>query len=575
MKSKHPFFAVPRVMNMGFHYPLPYARRTRIHVLGISRLGTPEWEKWYRDMHEYPELRKMADAGYDLLEIHFSYNFGVEAEREDIELAAKMTANAHRCGMTVLGYLQFFSVQEETFFIEHPWAEKCVQLDSGGKRIEYSYDRPALCFEHPEVRRYFLDTVTLGIERCGLDGIRLDNDYVIGCYCPLCRQAFRRYLAEKYPPEAAKRVFGFPDLSRAVMPPGPVPGDPMWLELTRFRRRQRQEFLLEIRRHLSALKPDAVLGGNPATERTPDNDTFRHFYPADLGETHDLVCAENVFFPGLRPDGEFRYQASIYKFGEACGFAVFPSHHLKSGERTPLPNARQCALSFAEALAMGGHLLCTTWGIRHDPEGAGTLYRRPEYLAVLKTYRDFAAEHAFIWKDAVCDAPIGIYVNADSRAMFPEETWKAYHEALDHCLRSGIAFRLICRDTPEMLSGIRTLIVPDMRIIAEREYETLRDAPELSIVPLGDPGRFDEFFRRRKDVSFPRTGAMPKGLNIGPYTAVSRTVTPDGRRFLHILNYDPDHPAAVRPEDFQAKAVYLPAGEKPEALETYCVLELP
>ena len=97
-------------MNMGFHYTAQFSRRTRVNVMGLVDHSTPAWEAWYNKTHEYEALQQMADAGYELIEIHFLYGFGLKNERHEVELTRKMTANAHRAGLRVVGYFQFFSV---------------------------------------------------------------------------------------------------------------------------------------------------------------------------------------------------------------------------------------------------------------------------------------------------------------------------------------------------------------------------------------------------------------------------------------------------------------------------------
>ena len=147
-------FSEPQVMNMGFHYTIQFSRRNRINVVGLVDQSTDEWADWYLESHEPAALREMADAGYTLIEIHFLYGFGLEGEREEWERARTMTRNAHDIGLKVLGYFQFHSVQQEVFFLENPWAKDCIQVDAEGKRIQYRYDRPALCFSDERVQKY-------------------------------------------------------------------------------------------------------------------------------------------------------------------------------------------------------------------------------------------------------------------------------------------------------------------------------------------------------------------------------------------------------------------------------------
>jgi len=276
---------------MGFHYTRQYSRRSRVKVMGLVDQSTEEWAEWYRRMHEPESVRRIAAAGYSLMEVHFLYGFGLEGEREEAELTRQIVAHAHEQGIRVLGYFQFFSVQSELFFLENPWARECVQLQSDGPPHEYAYNRPALCFSHERVRQYYLDGIELGLSYCDLDGIRLDNDYFRGCYCASCQEQFRLYLERSFDEAAARRVFGIRTLAGMSLAPVERCGDPLWAATVRFRQAQRQQMMSALSDKVTSVKPGAILGGNPAVSRGPSDCSTRHVYPPDLGETHHLVCA--------------------------------------------------------------------------------------------------------------------------------------------------------------------------------------------------------------------------------------------------------------------------------------------
>ncbi len=492
--------AVPPTFNMGFHYTRQYCRRTRVNVMGLVDQSTEEWGRWYRRTHEPEALERMAAAGYRLIETHFLYGFGLRAESEEVELACRLTENAHAVGLKVLGYLQFFSVQEETFFPENPWARDCLQLDAQGRRREYEYDRPALCFSHPQVRQYYLDAVELGLGHCDLDGIRLDNDYFRGCYCPACQEEFQEYLKQAYPPAAALRVFGLEDLQGLRLAPSERPRDPLWAATVRFRQGQRQEMMKAISDKVQAVKPGAILGGNPAVSRTPTDVAVRGVYPPDLGETHHLVCTENSLFPA-RTGESLRHQVAIYKHGQSAGFKVYPSHHLhESTGRTRWPETtEECALSLCEALCFGGHLPATTWGIRMDGVEDRTLYQRPLFLESLKPVNEFVARHGEIYRDAVCCAPLGVYVNRESLIADHRECWYSLQGLLQVLLSGQVPFRFVDRDEDRPLEGLEALVVPNVRLVSDAQVRRLAAfAKRSKLLLTGGACRFDEHFLRRE-----------------------------------------------------------------------------
>ena len=493
------FLSTPKMMNMGFHYTEQYSRRNRINVLGLVDHSSPEWSEWYHCTHEPEALRKMADAGYKLIEIHFLYGYGLKAESEELELTREMTANAHTAGIKVLGYFQFQSVQEELFFIENPWAKDCLQINADGSRKEYCYDRPVLCFSHEKVKQYYLDGIELGLKYCDLDGIRLDNDYYKGCYCPECQKLFRKYLTESFSPEKARKVFGFSDLSNITMPHNQRNFDPAWLEMIKFRQRQRQEMMKLIHDKIVSVKPDAILGGNPAVTRRADGDSLNCYYPADLGKTHHLICAENSLFPEFLGDA-VRTQAVIYKFGECSGFKVFPSHHIYTKDnkvRWP-ETPEECARTLCEALCFGGHVSCTTWGIRMDEDKNKTLYERPEFLRATEAVSHFIEQNPDIYKGAQSTAPVGIYINRESRISNSRSAFASLHGVVQILLKLRIPFRFIAEDEPELLNNLELLIIPNVLPVSDRQLENFMDFAETGKILLtGDSCRYDEYFLAR------------------------------------------------------------------------------
>lgn len=594
MYNKH--LSTPKMMNMGFHYTEQYSRRNRIKVLNLVDHSTPEWSEWYHHMHEPEALQKMADAGYNLIEIHFLYGYGLKGETEEVELTKKMVTNAHAAGIKVLGYFQFQSVQEELFFIENPWAEDCLQVNADGSRKEYCYDRPILCFSHERVKQYYMDGIELGMKYCGLDGIRLDNDYYRGCYCPECQKLFRKYLVDKYSPEKAREVFGFSDLSNITMPPLQRGFDPAWLEMIKFRQQHRQDMMKLIHDKIFSIKPDAILGGNPAVTRRFDNDCNDGFYPQDLGKTHHLICGENSLFPEFTGDA-VRTQAVIYKFGESSGFKVFPSHHIYENSVVRWPkNSAECARTLCEALCFGGHVPCTTWGIRMDENKSKTLYERPEYLKATKSTSHFIQEHSDLYENTKCAATVGIYINRENRISNSTAAFASLHGLVQILFKMRIPFRFIAEDREELLCGLELLIVPNVLPVSDNQLKNFIDfAVNGKILFTGNACKYDENFLARStsliEIFKGNDNAkiiqgIPEAINTqkvethhntimnipmpegyerfrsellklytpavkvegGRAIAVDSYRNTDGCNFLHILNYDNDTPTDVNIE---------------------------
>lgn len=599
-------FEVPQILNMGFHYTPQYSRRTRVNVMGLVDQSSEAWNRWYLRMHERDPVKEIVRAGYSAIEIHFMYGFGLEGEREEWELTARMAANAHAEGLKVFGYFQFHSVQEELFFLENPWAEDCVQIDAAGKRIGYDYDRPALCTTDPRVKQYYLDGVELGLRTCDLDGIRLDNDYLKGCYCHRCQAAFKEWLASSFDEKKARRVFGLARLDGMSLSPVMRNRDPLYNATVLFRQKQRQDIMRAIHDRIVAIKPDAILGGNPGIIRRYRDTRTAHVHIPDLSETHHLVCAENKRFPARTGD-TFRHQVAAYKYGQSGQFAVFASHHLMDEETDSLrwPDTfEECVLSMCEGLAFGGHPVCTCWGLRMDETEDKTLYQRPLFLGALKPVSDFVRSHPELYRGAVCNAGTGIYQNRESLAFDAPNAWISLHGAVQVMLQHKLPFRFVDRDEAALFEGLETVIVPDVQRVSDEAIGLFMEFLNGggTVLVTGQSMRFDEWglareagaldaFREHPNVKWiegtpekfvfdsekesleligddnssffvrnlplPREhrtfadavrgcpGTGPVTVEGSDFVAVDTFCNPEGIRFLHLLNYDNANPCNV------------------------------
>lgn len=605
MKSE--IFAIPQRLNMGFHYTLQYSRRTRVFVIGLVDQGSEAWEAWYLGIHGEAAMQEIAAAGYTAVEVHFLYGYGLKGEREEWLRTKELVRNAHKAGLLVFGYFQFFSVQQETFFVECPWARDCVQVDEHGKRIEFRYDRPALCISHPEVVQYYLDGVELGLSECELDGIRLDNDYYKGCYCETCQEGFRVWLRDNFDEQTALRVFGLRSLEGMSLVPASAKRnkrDPLWLATVLFRQQLRQKVIRAISEKVRAVNPQAILGGNPGVARQSDDASRGHVYTPDLGETHHLVCAENSRFPA-REGNHTRHQVYLYKNGQANDFKVFASHHIYTdSDFVRWPETREeCALSLCEALAFGGHPACTTWGIRMDGDSGRSLWQRPVFLQAFSPLACFLDKWSEWFRDASCDATVGVYFNRTCCCVNDIEAWLSLHGAIQSLLQNQLPFRLVGRDDDQALEGLEVVLIGDMQYVSDAQFERFIAFAEGGgrILMTGQSCHCDEWALKRKDADLQRLSGHPNVTRLdhtpgkiafesdaafrnwteeahgtrhpetplppdhrrlvaaiidllpqppihvagSPFIAIDTFSNPQGQRFIHVLNYDNSNPSDV------------------------------
>jgi len=168
-------------------------------------------------------------------------------------------------------------------------------------------------------------------------------------------------------------------------------------------------------------------------------------------------------------------------------------------------------------------------------------------------------------------APAAIYVNRESRLLFPEECQSSFWGLLQILLRHGIPFRFVVRDGAEALQGVETLLVPNVQMLSDQQLECFRQVPK--VIFTGASGRYDlQAFERKTapESDFPDTpeavprsslaepaqlpypehgdrllSVLPPGLSSNQAVGATLFQAPDGRRFLHLVNYE-TRPARIK-----------------------------
>jgi hypothetical protein len=129
-----------------------------------------------------------------------------------------------------------------------------------------------------------------------------------------------------------------------------------------------------------------------------------------------------------------------------------------------------------------------------------TLYERPRFMAALRPVTEFLARHGEIYRDAVCSAPLGVYVNRESLIADHRECWYSLQGLLQVLLSGQVPFRFVDRDEDRLLEGLEALIVPNVRLVSDAQVRRLAAfARRGRLLLTGGACRFDEHFLRRED----------------------------------------------------------------------------
>ncbi len=452
---------------------------------------------------------RWADLGVNLAVLPFSLGGSANAERAEREAFGRMAALLHARGIAALPYLQYQNILQETQTLPGaPWA---VALD--GSPRAYAYWRRTVCQSAPAFVSYLKGLIAEALDR-GADGIWMDNTYLHPCRCTLCQAGFKRWLA-------AHRADLRADLSldsfdAIEMPPAADrTGDPIVQALLEFNLQRNLEILRDLKAHLEALNPDAILASNPALDRGGSH-AERGVDLRALLALHDLVYLENRWFPGAA-SGQLSGNAHGFIACAACGAAGIPGgwKHPEAGSppltaaASGLPESEaDLRRGLFEAAAFGG-ATGMYWDVRARP---AALCASPDDL--LAVYGEHPAVDAVVRRalaflrtlpvfgDPVNLANVAVLRHRESLLLDGDAAWAALHAAEDLLLAAGLPYAaLFSEDLAARAAAYRLIVIPGAALLGDAERARIAAYVEAggTILVLGAAGRFDERRRERAE----------------------------------------------------------------------------
>ncbi len=230
----------------------------------------------YQREHTEETVLKLKEAGVNMIITHF-YKAGLEAEKEDVELAKRLAALCHKHGMKIGTYIGG-TIFAETLLRDTPEAKDWVRYDEHGDAVRYGEQtyryRPD--FNHPGYVEHMKRVAKVAIEEVKTDLIHFDNHALIAPpwtgNTPEINRRFREFLVKKYTPEQLKNRLGFADIRAVTVPTwhglnqpstmSPI-ADPVIQEWIDFRCQDLAEYYGKLGDYIRRLNPNVVVEINP------------------------------------------------------------------------------------------------------------------------------------------------------------------------------------------------------------------------------------------------------------------------------------------------------------------------
>lgn len=508
--------------------PLQFYLQPGNHAPGARGFSPEALADWYRWLHEESTVKAAADLGINCIVTHFVKGFGPEHEREEMNRTAALTEKCHRHGITVFGYLQYGSLFHETFFQERPEARNWIQVAEDGSPLVWCgvKTRCLPCIQSEEFLKYLKSCVRTGVMETGLDALHFDNFYLRPCYCPRCREAFRKETGEELPSEKMTAS---------------TPGAPLVRQWTRFRCDQLTRRMIELRDYARSLRPDILTIWNPSPIRgTLDQRLLRGTDFYDLGRNAGFLWSESGNFPETT-GGTPIHQVNFFKTAEAVGYRTLSTVWKSGIEGLGLPEIPESvALVTAETAAFGA-VPGNNWLMR--PE---FMHQLPDGVLCREWKRqiDFIRTNDDLFSGSRGKGEIALYFDRERAELDFASAYGQFLTLQQLLLQKHFPFDLVFSGQEERLekyplvlgAGAKEAAGHPLMTFTQAELDGNVSGTYSARVPL--PQKADELVNRIR-------AALPSrelDVNAPETVLLERRIAADGRNLLHFINYDNLHP---------------------------------
>lgn len=437
--------------------------------------GGPDWyEEIYREQGSKQTVERLKEIGITFAMIHFFKGFGLEAEREHIADARKLSRLLKENGIRV-GLYVGSTICYETFLLENADAEEWFVPNYLGKPVYY-FDqtfRKRVYFMHPGYREYMKRVVRMGVEQLHADCIHFDNTSLQGrpeiFQHPLAIQQFRSYLTSKYQPSELKLRLGFSDVRSVIAPKVEAPlrtiDDPVFQEWTDFRCHQLSQYYAEMSSYIRSINPSVTIDNNPSSGMAGQNIIWRQGvdYPRLL-RTVDIAWTEEGDNAGVSSNGVLVSKIRTYKAAAIMNKRIFCSTYGAVG-----------AWGHEQG---GGSLLQMAESMAYNRQGIGMVggFHDVQRLpAKPQQYIRFFRDNFQFYRAPKSVVDVAILYSFSSMAFNNERPQVSFMLASQMLIQNRFLFDIVFDEHLENLSKYKLLLLADQECLSDRQIQQVRE----------------------------------------------------------------------------------------------------
>jgi hypothetical protein len=427
--------------------------------------GNPVWqEDDYIKQHTDEAVKKLSEMGVTMAVIHFYKAFGLEAEKEQLEDAKKLTSLCKKYGIKVAVYVGS-TVGYETFLLEKPDVKEWFVPDYLGAPVLYPGTqtfRQRVYFMHPGFIEYMKRVVRIAVEDLKVDLIHFDNTSMQGrppiFFHPMAIEDFKTYLKTKYTPEMLKKRLGFSDVKYVEPPEYDQPlsniDDPLFQEWTDFRCQQLADYYGIMERYIRSLNPEVVVENNPNHCLSGNNNMWEQGqdFSKLLSHTDIFWTEEGVGNPSrLNEEGVLVSKIRTFKMARTLNNRLFTA----TGGRK---------LEMAEAMAYN----------RQGMGSVGSFFAADELQEDQKNYIKFYHKNFDYYRSIDNVADVAILRSYSTMAFNNDRPYQSTFLFEQALIQEKIPFDIIFDDNLKDLSKYKVLVLADQECLSDEKLDLIR-----------------------------------------------------------------------------------------------------
>lgn len=530
--------------------PLIYRVR-RDDISNAEHKITPQQMKLYKQEHSQQMVDELKKLGVNFVMTHCYKAFGLNAEKQGMEDAAKFSALCHDNGVRTGCYVFSGTLGWEILRKEAPESKDWELLDAEGQPIPY----PGKPYRHffnrnnPGVQNYLHKVVDFAINDMNVDLLHMDNyTYAVG-FDRVSIERFRKYLKRYYKPSD----LGVQDFETIMPPKEPDQNTEIGRAWIDFGSQSMAEAYYDMSKYARSVRPNILMEIN--TCQFGDRITV----PTDHGRC--FRYGEAFWDEGVEPaykDGQFETRQIVYKTGQTMDNLVF----------VYIRNPLQAAESLTYNTDCLGCICQFEYAKITVPSGDPLVQSvSPELLPYVR----FFHEQRPYYRNAARMPDIAVLRSFPSQRYCPDTAWQTTSRFEQYCIANSIPWALIFDQNLASLSKYRALCLVGANALSDKQVDQIRKYAKSGggLVLTEETGRYDERMKERASNPFSDLagskvvrvkadagkeeaiaamktasgGSFSVSVSAAPSVVTEMTEqTKEKRRLIHLINYSPDTP---------------------------------